>query len=150
MYRLRKDPRRRAARGRSPARSARMKVLVESCDWVVIMDDAGTEISGGSILIDNGVITWIGTGLPPTERIDERIDGRGTVATPGLINTHHHLYPTLTPTPAQGKGLLGWLQELYPIWAGVDDEWLYAASRVGLAELALSGCATTTDHHYIF
>ena len=127
-----------------------MKVLVESCDWVVTMDDAGTEISGGSILIDNGVITWIGTGFPQTERIDERIDGRGTVATPGLINTHHHLYQTLTRTRAQGKGLFGWLQELYPIWAGVDDEWLYAASRVGLAELALSGCATTTDHHYIF
>jgi cytosine/adenosine deaminase-related metal-dependent hydrolase len=66
------------------------------------------------------------------------------------VNTHHHLYQTLTRVRAQGEGLFGWLTGLYPVWAGVDEEWERAAAGVGLAELALSGCTTTTDHHYVF
>jgi cytosine/adenosine deaminase-related metal-dependent hydrolase len=69
---------------------------------------------------------------------------------PGLVNTHHHLYQVLTRVRAQEQGLFGWLTELYPTWAGVDQEWERAATAVGLAELALSGCTTTTDHHYVF
>jgi cytosine/adenosine deaminase-related metal-dependent hydrolase len=114
------------------------------------MDDAGTEISGGSILVEDGTIAWMGTGDPPDSDGAERIDGRGTVALPGLVNTHHHLYQTLTRVRAQGEGLFGWLTELYPVWAGVDEEWERAAAGVALAELALSGCTTTTDHHYVF
>lgn len=120
------------------------------------MDDAGTEIASGSILIEHGVITWIGTGDPPgpgssgpTPAVS-RIDGRGTVALPGLINAHHHLYQTLTRVRATDQGLFGWLRALYPVWAGIDAQWTWAAARVGLAELALSGCATTADHHYVF
>jgi cytosine/adenosine deaminase-related metal-dependent hydrolase len=116
------------------------------------MDDDGTEIAGGSILIDDGVITWVGLGHPPggiSEQADVA-DGRGCVALPGLINAHHHLYQTLTRVRAQDQGLFGWLTELYPVWAGVDAEWERAAAGVGLAELALSGCSTTTDHHYLF
>jgi cytosine/adenosine deaminase-related metal-dependent hydrolase len=114
------------------------------------MDDAGTEIAGGSILVEDGAVAWIGIGQPHGAEGAERIDGRGTVALPGLVNTHHHLYQTLTRVRAQGEGLFGWLTGLYPVWAGVDEEWERAAAGVALAELALSGCTTTTDHHYVF
>jgi cytosine/adenosine deaminase-related metal-dependent hydrolase len=126
------------------------------------MDDDGTEIAGGSILIEDGVIAWVGSGDPPREfsqnahfgnGVDQGlqvIDGRGCVALPGLVNTHHHLYQVLTRARAQDQGLFGWLTALYPVWAGVDAEWERAAARVGLAQLALSGCTTSTDHHYVF
>jgi cytosine/adenosine deaminase-related metal-dependent hydrolase len=127
-----------------------VRLLIESCECVVVMDDAGTEIPGGSILIDDGVITWVGLGEPPGFGEVVRVAGRGTVAVPGLVNAHHHLYQTLTRVRAQEHGLFGWLRALYPVWAGVDAEWVAVAARVGLAELALSGCATTADHHYIF
>lgn len=129
-------------------------LLIADCDVVVTMDDAGTEIPGGSILIDGGTVAWVGRGAPPTpaDRLEswERLDGRGLVALPGLVNTHHHLYQTLTRVRATGEGLFGWLRALYPIWAGMDEAWVRAGARVGLAELALSGCATAADHHYIF
>lgn len=126
------------------------RLLVEGCEVVVTMDDAGTEIPGGSLLIEDGVIAWVGSGAPPDASGARTIDGRGTVALPGLVNTHHHLFQTLTRVRAQEQGLFDWLVELYPVWAGVDAEWERAAARVGLAELALSGCTTTTDHHYLF
>lgn len=126
------------------------KVLIESCEVVVTMDDADTEIAGGSILIDDGVIAWVGSGIPPSADGAERVDGRGAVAVPGLVNTHHHLYQTMTRARAQDQGLFEWLTELLPVWAGLDSDWERAGARVGLAELALSGCSTTTDHHYVF
>jgi cytosine/adenosine deaminase-related metal-dependent hydrolase len=124
------------------------RILVDSCDVAVTVDDAGTELAGASLLIEDGVITWIGTGAPPNGP-DERIDARGAIALPGLVNTHHHLYQTLTRAWSRDVGLFGWLVALYPVWAHVDEEWERAASRVGLALLALSGCTTTTDHHYV-
>ncbi|HLJ61720.1 MAG TPA: 8-oxoguanine deaminase, partial [bacterium] len=117
---------------------------------VVTMDDAGTEIRSGSLLIRDGVIAWIGTGEPPDGGPARRVDGRGTVALPGLINTHHHLYQALTRVRAQDRGLFDWLRALYPVWAGLDAEWERAAARVALAELVLSGCTATMDHHYLF
>jgi cytosine/adenosine deaminase-related metal-dependent hydrolase len=123
-------------------------LLVESCEVAVTMDDAGTELANASVLVRDGAIGWVGSGTPPGEP-DERLDGRGTIAIPGLVNTHHHLYQSLTRARARDKGLFGWLVELYPVWAGLDPEWERAAARVGLAELALSGCSTTTDHHYL-
>ncbi|HZD79729.1 MAG TPA: 8-oxoguanine deaminase [Actinomycetota bacterium] len=126
------------------------RLLIERCEVVAVMDDAGTELAGGSILIEDGRISWVGSGAPPGAEGVERIDGRGCVAAPGLVNTHHHLFQTLTRARAQDKGLFDWLVELYPVWASVDEEWVGIAARVGLAELALSGCSTTTDHHYIF
>ena len=125
-------------------------ILLEGCRVVVTMDDAGTELENGSILIDGGVITWVGQGRPPVREQPDVIDGHGLVALPGLINTHHHLYQTLTRVHAQQGGLFDWLRELYPIWATIDDGWQRTAAEVGLAELALSGCSTTTDHHYVF
>lgn len=124
------------------------RLLIEACDVVATVDDAGTELAGGSVLIEDGVVEWVGTGSPPADP-DERVDGRGRIAIPGLVNTHHHLYQTLTRARARDRGLFDWLVELYPIWARVDAEWERAAARVGLAQLALSGCSTTTDHHYL-
>jgi cytosine/adenosine deaminase-related metal-dependent hydrolase len=126
------------------------KLLIDSCDVVVTMDDRGTEIAGGSILVEDGQVAWVGGGRAVGAEGAEVMDGRGTIALPGLINTHHHLYQTLTRVRAAQEGLFGWLTELYPVWAGVDAEWERAAAAVGLAELALSGCSTTTDHHYVF
>ena len=74
----------------------------------------------------------------------------GALVTPGLVNTHHHLYQTLTRARAQQGDLFAWLRELYPVWAEIDAESEYAAARCGLAELALSGCSTVFDHHYVF
>jgi cytosine/adenosine deaminase-related metal-dependent hydrolase len=125
------------------------RLLVDACDVVVTMDDAGTEIEGASVLLDDGAIAWVGTGVPPAEP-DERLEGRGTIAVPGLVNTHHHLFQTLTRSHAQERGLFDWLVALYPIWGGLDAAWARTATLVGLAELALSGCTTTTDHHYLF
>ena len=127
------------------------RLLIDSCEVVVTMNDAGAEITGGSILIQDGRIAWVGTGEAPDGGAGaERIDGRGCVALPGLVNTHHHLYQTMTRGRAQGRGLFDWLVELYPVWARLDEEWVRVAARVALAELALSGCSTTTDHHYVF
>jgi cytosine/adenosine deaminase-related metal-dependent hydrolase len=124
------------------------RLLIERCEVVVAVDDAGTEIDGGSILVEDGAIAWVGTGPPPADP-EERLEGAGTIAVPGLVNTHHHLYQTLTRARAREQGLFGWLAELYPVWAGLDPEWERAAARVGLAQLALAGCSTTTDHHYV-
>jgi len=127
-------------------------LLVSGCETVVTMDDAGTELPGGSILVEDGVIRWVGVGSPPAPVAAdaEILDGRGCVAIPGLVNAHHHLYQTLTRARAQQAGLFGWLTELYPVWAGLDAEWARVAAEAGLAELARSGCSTSTDHPYIF
>ena len=125
-------------------------LLIQGCEVVATMDDAGTEISGGSILIEDGAIAWVGAGSPPDAAGAEVADGAGLVALPGLINTHHHLYQTMTRTWAPTSGLFDWLRTLYPVWAGLDEEWVRTGALVGLAELALSGCSTTSDHHYVF
>jgi cytosine/adenosine deaminase-related metal-dependent hydrolase len=116
--------------------------------WVVTMDDAGTEHESGWILVEEGLIAAVGAGAEP--EADERVDLAGGVVTPGLVNTHHHLYQTLTRARAQQADLFSWLRELYPVWAGIDAEAEYAAARTGIAELALSGCTTVFDHHYVF
>jgi cytosine/adenosine deaminase-related metal-dependent hydrolase len=117
--------------------------------YVVTMDDAGTEHEDGWVLIgEGGVIDGLGAGRPP--EADERIDLGGALVTPGLVNSHHHLYQTLTRAQAQQADLFTWLKTLYPIWARLDGEAEYAAARTGLAELALSGCTTAFDHHYVF
>jgi len=113
---------------------------------VVTMDDAGTELSGGWIRIEDGFVAEVGSGEPP----EPGEDLAGAVVTPALINTHHHLFQTLTRARAQEADLFTWLKELYPVWALIDAEAEYAAARTGLAELALSGCGTVFDHHYVF
>ena len=124
-----------------------MTTLYTAC-WVVTCDDAGTEHESGWLLVEDGVIAAIGAGAGPDA--DERVDLRGAVVTPGLVNTHHHLYQTLTRARAQQADLFSWLRELYPVWSRIDAEAEYAAARTGIAELALSGCTTVFDHHYVF
>jgi cytosine/adenosine deaminase-related metal-dependent hydrolase len=116
--------------------------------WIVTCDDAGTEHPEGWLLVEGETITGVGAG--PAPEAGERVDLGGAVVTPGLVNTHHHLYQTLTRARAQQADLFTWLRELYPAWAGIDAEAEYAAARTGLAELALSGCSTVFDHHYVF
>ncbi len=116
--------------------------------YVVTMDDAGTEYEGGWILIEDGLVKDAGAGTKPDA--DDTHDLGGAVVTPGLVNTHHHLWQNLTRARAQDENLFGWLRALYPIWSAIDEEAEYAAARAGLAELALSGCATVFDHHYLF
>jgi 8-oxoguanine deaminase len=115
---------------------------------VVTMNDAGTEHAGGWVLFDDGFVIDVGAVDRPAA--DEVVDVNGAVVTPGLVNTHHHLWQNLTRARAQDENLFGWLQALYPVWAVIDDEAEYAAARAGLAELALSGCTTVFDHHYLF
>jgi cytosine/adenosine deaminase-related metal-dependent hydrolase len=115
---------------------------------VVTLDDDGSEHAGGWLLVEDGFVRELGGGPEPDA--DERVDLGGAVVTPGLVNTHHHLYQTLTRARAQQADLFTWLRELYPVWARLDAEAEYAAARTGLAELALSGCTTVFDHHYVF
>jgi cytosine/adenosine deaminase-related metal-dependent hydrolase len=121
--------------------------VVEGCA-IAAMDRLGTEIDGGHIAFSDGRITAIGPG--PFAGDADRIDGRGLLATPGLVNCHHHLYQSLTRGRAQEANLFEWLTALYPEWAHIDEELESAAATAGLIALAGSGCTTTTDHHYVF
>src|SRR6516165_6825240 len=115
-------------------------------------DDSGAEHRSGHIVVSEGQITAVGEGPAPEGTADgaRRIDGTGCLATPGLINTHHHLYQWLTQGRAQQSVLFDWLPELYPVWARIEPAHVHAAATAGLGWLALSGCSTSTDHHYIF
>jgi cytosine/adenosine deaminase-related metal-dependent hydrolase len=115
---------------------------------VVTMDDERNEHPGGWLVVDGGFVQQAGAGTRPDA--GEVVDLGGAVVTPGLINTHHHLWQNLTRARAQDENLFGWLTTLYPVWARLDAEAEYAAARCGLAELALSGCTTVFDHHYLF
>jgi cytosine/adenosine deaminase-related metal-dependent hydrolase len=102
-------------------------------------------------VIEDGRIAAVGAGPVPAVREGaRRIDGRGKLATPGLVNCHHHLYQHATRGYAQQATLFEWLVALYPVWQHIDDAVVAAAARAGLAALARSGCTTSTDHHYVF
>jgi cytosine/adenosine deaminase-related metal-dependent hydrolase len=117
-------------------------------------DQSGAEYRGGHVVVSGGRITAVGEGPAParSQGLDgaRRIDGTGCLATPGLVNTHHHLYQWLTQGRAQQSVLFDWLTELYPVWARIDAGQVHAAATAALAWLALSGCTTSSDHHYIF
>jgi cytosine/adenosine deaminase-related metal-dependent hydrolase len=125
-------------------------ILFSGCRLVATVDDVGTERHDVDISIDDGWITAVGERAP--REYDEVVDCRDMLVMPGLVNTHHHLYQTLTRgfPESIGQPLFPWLQMLYPIWAGLDEEMIYASTRAGLAELALSGCTTAADHLYVF
>jgi cytosine/adenosine deaminase-related metal-dependent hydrolase len=116
--------------------------------YIFTADGEGLEHPEGWLLVQAGVVQQVGGGPEPKAR--SRVDLGGALVTPGLVNTHHHLYQTLTRARAQQADLFSWLRELYPLWSRIDAEAEYAAARTGLAELALSGCTTVFDHHYIF
>ena len=124
-------------------------LVVHSARLVATCDPARTELSNGWVAIDGGLITGVGSGVAPSA--STTIDAAGCLVTPGLINTHHHLYQNLTRAfpPMTDSPLFGWLQSLYPLWSALDTESVYLSAWVGLAELALSGCTTSTDHLYV-
>jgi cytosine/adenosine deaminase-related metal-dependent hydrolase len=125
-------------------------ILIEGCA-VATVDPRGTEHAEGWILTDGARIAALGSGAPPPLPDGaRRLDARGCLATPGLVNCHHHLYQWATRGLAQQEDLFGWLTALYPLWARIDEEITHHAARAGLAALALSGCSTSTDHHYVF
>lgn len=125
------------------------EMLIRGAAAVVTMDAARRELAGGDVLIRGGVIAAVGQGLATAGRV---IEARGCVVTPGLVNTHHHLYQTLTRAVPGGQDalLFGWLKTLYPIWARFGPEEVFVSAQVGLAELALSGCTLTSDHLYLY
>jgi cytosine/adenosine deaminase-related metal-dependent hydrolase len=125
------------------------ELLIKNAQTVVTMDDQRRELAECDILIAGGVITQIGTGLHSTGEV---VQAQGCVITPGLVNTHHHLYQSLTRAVPAGQDalLFGWLQSLYPIWARMTPDHFHVSAQVGLAELALSGCTLSSDHLYLY
>jgi cytosine/adenosine deaminase-related metal-dependent hydrolase len=124
-------------------------IVIEGCA-VATVDGAGTEHGSGHVVVDGDRIAAVGPGPGPALPGAARVDGTGCLATPGLVNTHHHLYQWATRGQAQQADLFGWLTELYPVWAGIDEQTVSATTAAGLGWLALSGCTTSTDHHYVF
>lgn len=112
--------------------------------------DSGREIPTGYLVVDGERIADVGTGPAPDVPDATVVDASGCLVTPGLVNTHHHLYQWATRGMAQNATLFEWLVELYPVWGGLDAEITHAAAAGGLARLALTGCTTVADHHYVF
>lgn len=110
------------------------------------------DAAGGLVIEGSRIAELLSAGQQPARPVDSVIDAAECVLLPGLINTHHHFYQTLTRAwaPVVNAPLFPWLKQLYPVWARLQPEALALASRVAMAELLLSGCTTTTDHHYLF
>lgn len=127
-------------------------LLIRDIHTLVSMDDAGGVLHDAYIYAENGAIVRTGSGRAGLPKATRVIRAPHAVAIPGLINTHHHLYQTLTRAyaPAANAELFDWLRTLYPIWARLDEEAVHVSALAGMAELMLSGCTTTTDHHYVF
>jgi len=139
-------------------------LLVKNADVLVTMNENRDEIKNGALLVEDNQIVWVGSsaGVDQTlhnsfpklarDGLDRVIDATGCVVMPGLVNCHHHLYQTLTRTIGTGPGmvLFDWLKFLYPIWAEMTPEAVYASAKTGLSELVLSGCTTVADHLYLF
>lgn len=127
-------------------------LLLKNATLVVTMDEERREIEDGGVLIRDNVIEAVGPSRDMPREADRIISAEGKILLPGLVNTHHHLYQTLTRClpAAQDAPLFSWLQTLYPIWARLTPEAVYVSAMVGLMELVLSGCTTATDHLYLF
>src|SRR5512136_56444 len=128
-------------------------LLLRHARLLITMDDQRHQIADGALLVrDNMVERVAPTAELSSWQADRVIDARGKIVLPGLVNTHHHLYQTLTRAvpAAQNATLFGWLKTLYPIWAEMDADAIYTSTLVGCAELMLSGCTTASDHLYIF
>lgn len=124
-------------------------LTIRNADHILTMNDHREELRGADIHLSDGQITAIGHDLPVQGEV---VEATGCVVTPGLVNTHHHLYQSLTRAVPGGQDalLFGWLQTLYPIWSRFDPEAFFVSAQVGLAELALSGCSLSSDHLYLF
>ena len=125
------------------------ELLIRNADYLLTMDEMRRELVSADVLLRDGVVVAVGHNLT-TE--GEVIEASGCVVTPGLVNTHHHLYQSLTRAVPGGQDalLFGWLKTLYPIWARFTPDHMYVSAQVGLAELALSGCTLSSDHLYMY
>jgi cytosine/adenosine deaminase-related metal-dependent hydrolase len=129
-----------------------MRTLVDGA-YVVTMNAGREEHETGHVLVRGDRIVSVGAGAAPSavrESADRVVDGSGCLLTPGLVNTHHHLYQWATRGLAVDETLFGWLTRLYPVWAGIDEQAVNVAARGALTWLARSGCTTSSDHHYVF
>src|SRR6516225_770841 len=129
----------------------RADLLVANAKLVATCDGSRRELPGGWVAITNGLISGVGASADPPPAAAETLDASGCLVTPGLVNTHHHMYQNLTRSyrPVVNGTLFQWLTGLYPLWSRIDEEAAYLSAWVGLAELALGGCTTTTDHLYV-
>lgn len=125
-------------------------LLLKHADLLVTMDAHRRRIPDGGLFVRDNAIVQVGPTAELPATADRVIDARGMIVLPGLVNTHHHLYQTLTRCIAQDSVLFDWLVTLYPIWAQMTPEAIYVSAKVGLAELMLSGCTTSSDHLYIY
>jgi len=125
------------------------ELLIRNADYLLTMDETRRELVSADVLLRDGGVAAVGQNLT-TE--GEVIEASGCVVTPGLVNTHHHLYQNLTRAVPGGQDalLFGWLKTLYPIWARFTPDHMYVSAQVGLAELALSGCTLSSDHLYMY
>ena len=126
-------------------------LLIRNARLVATVDSARRELPGGWVAVTGGFVEAVGASTDPHPEATEVVDASDCLVTPGLVNTHHHIYQNLTRAypPMTDRPLFGWLQSLYPLWRAIDEESVYASAFVGLAELALSGCTTSTDHLYL-
>ncbi len=127
-------------------------LLIENARTLVTMDGTRREIASGGLLARDGVIEIVGSSAELPDTADEVLDASGMLVLPGLVNTHHHIYQSLTRAypPAQNVGLFAWLRALYPVWAKLTPDAVRVATTLGLLELAHSGCTTVFDHQYLW
>jgi 8-oxoguanine deaminase len=125
-------------------------LLIRHARSLVTMDPQRREIPDGAVFVRDHVIEAVGTSAELPQAADEVIDAQDQVVIPGLVNTHHHMYQTLTRAMVQDNELFGWLQGLYPIWAHLTPEMVRVSTQTAMAELLLSGCTTSSDHLYIY
>ncbi len=127
-------------------------LLVRHVHTLVTMDSTRREITDGALFVRDGVIEAVGHTEELPQSADETLDLRDHIVIPGMVNTHHHLYQSLTRVVPAGQDteLFGWLKTLYPVWSGMRSEHIHVSTQIGLAELMLSGCTTSSDHLYIF
>lgn len=131
--------------------AATADLLVHGAELLATCDEQRREIAGGWVAITGGLVSAVGEASQTPPAANRRIDAGGCLVTPGLVNTHHHMYQNLTRSyaPALRGGLFDWLTTLYPLWARLDEQGAYLSAWVGLVELALGGCTTSTDHLYV-
>jgi cytosine/adenosine deaminase-related metal-dependent hydrolase len=124
-------------------------LVIVNARRVATVDAERRELDDAWVAITDGLVSGVGSGAPPPA--NAQLDATDCLVTPGLVNAHHHLYQNLTRAfpPMTDKPLFGWLQSLYPLWRSLDTEAAYVSAWVGLAELALSGCTTSSDHLYV-
>ncbi|MCE3554670.1 8-oxoguanine deaminase [Pseudonocardia sp. RS11V-5] len=122
-------------------------MIVENAHVVTV---TGQEIAGGHVVVEGNRITAVGAGPAPERDGHDVVDARGGLLTPGFVNTHNHLYQWVTRGLAVDATLFEWLTTLYPVWAGIDEHAVHTGATGALAQLALTGCTTSTDHHYVF